>query len=108
MNHTLTVIVNEERHCLEVASGTNLREALLDAGFSPYARLTQLMNCGGRGLCATCGVLIDDDPDPIHWHDRLAAQYGYPRLSCQITVERDLVVTLVTDKHIWGGRHSAE
>lgn len=90
---------------LRVEPGTNLRRLLLAAGLSPYTRVTSRVNCGGRGLCATCGVRIrtSDSPAPTHWHDRLAARFGYPRLSCQVTVDRDLTVSLV-DKLVWGGR----
>jgi hypothetical protein len=49
-------------------------------------------------------VRLDDPPVPTHWHDWLAARYGYPRLSCQITVDRPLTVYLLPDKTIWGGR----
>lgn len=88
---------------LAVPDGTNLREALLDAGVSPYAAMTRRANCGGNGLCATCGVWLDPAPEPEHWHDRLAVRYGYPRLSCQITVRGDLEVRLV-EKSVWGPR----
>jgi len=82
-----------------------LRRALLDAGLSPYAALTRQRNCGGRSLCTTCGVWFEEaTPPPEHWHDQLAARFGYPRRSCQITVTHDLVIRLVTDKRIWGRR----
>ena len=71
------------------ADGATLRDALLAEGVSPYVALTERANCGGRGLCATCGVWVRPAPAPVHWHDRLAADWGYPRLSCQIAVERD-------------------
>ena len=92
---------------LDVPAGTVLRDALLAAGLSPYARLTRRANCGGRGLCATCGVWLRPGtaPPPVHWHDRLAAAWGYPRLSCQVVVENDLDVT-VPDKVVWGRRDS--
>lgn len=101
---TLTVHDGEMVHHLRIPRGANLRRALLEAGLSPYATLTRRANCGGRGLCATCGVWIDDAPAPTHWHDRLAAQWGYPRLSCQVVVESDMVVRLDKEKRIWGGR----
>jgi ferredoxin len=89
---------------LSTPAGTNLRQLLLDAELSPYTRVTERLNCGGRGLCATCGVRLGADaPPPTHWHDALAARFGYPRLSCQITIDRDLTVDLV-DKLVWGGR----
>jgi len=83
--------------------GATLRDALLAGDCSPYAALAERANCGGRGLCATCGVRFEDAPDPDHWHDRLAARFGYPRLSCQLTVEGDCAVE-IPQKRYWGGR----
>jgi ferredoxin len=93
---------------LTVERGTVLRDALLAADVSPYTRYTARLNCGGRGLCATCGVRIREDGgdhDPEHWHDRLADRFGYPRLSCQLRVTDDLTVA-IPDKRVWGGRES--
>jgi ferredoxin len=105
---TLTVIVDGATHALEVPLGSNLRRALLAAGFSPYARLTRRLNCGGRGLCATCGVLIlDGEPAPAHWHDRIGDRFGYPRLSCQIQVDADMTVRIMTEKIVWGKRRAS-
>ncbi|WP_082682088.1 2Fe-2S iron-sulfur cluster-binding protein [Haloferax profundi] len=90
---------------LDVERGRILRDVLLDAGLSPYTSLTERANCGGRGLCATCGVrVVEGETSPTHWHDRLAARFGYPRLSCQILVEGPMGVDLVEDKRIWGRR----
>ncbi|MCB8981887.1 MAG: 2Fe-2S iron-sulfur cluster binding domain-containing protein [Ardenticatenaceae bacterium] len=101
---TLTVLNGTVQHVFQVPAGSNLRRVLLDHDLSPYATLTQRANCGGRGLCATCGVWLGDAPEPTHWHDKLANQFGYPRLSCQITLEQDLTVRLIPEKWIWGGR----
>ncbi|EJN61649.1 2Fe-2S iron-sulfur cluster-binding protein [Halogranum rubrum] len=101
---TVTVRHDGTETTLETSPGTNLRELLLERGLSPYTTVTERLNCGGRGLCATCGVRVRAGPDPTHWHDELAERFGYPRLSCQITVETDLVVELVEDKRVWGGR----
>ncbi len=88
---------------LEAEPGANLRRALLAAGFSPYSALTRRANCGGRGLCATCGVWIETgEPAPRHWHDRIGHTFGYPRLSCQVTIDGDMRVRILTDKWIWG------
>ncbi|BCX02224.1 MAG: hypothetical protein KatS3mg053_0162 [Candidatus Roseilinea sp.] len=101
----LSVLVGDVTHSLLVERGSNLRRVLLDAGISPYAPLARRANCSGRGLCATCGVrILSGAPAPVHWHDRLAARFGYPRLSCQITIHNDMVVRILTDKWIWGGR----
>ena len=106
IEETVTVVVvdrSDERHELTVKLGTRLRDALVDAGHSPYTAATSRLNCGGRGVCATCGVRIHTGPSPTHWHDRLAARFGYPRLSCQVVVDRPMTVELV-DKLVWGGR----
>jgi len=84
--------------------GEPLRDALLAAGLSPYSGVTERANCGGRGLCATCGVRLCDSHEPDHWHDRLAARFGYPRLSCQVPVADGMVVELLPEKRVWGGR----
>jgi ferredoxin len=101
---TLTVWRDEEQFQITVARGSNLRRTLLAHNLTPYAWVTRQLNCRGRGLCATCGVRIDDEPAPTHWHDKAAAWFGYPRLSCQITVTEPLTVRLATEKIIWGGR----
>ncbi len=103
----LVVVDDGDRSELDVESGRNLRRVLLEADLSPYATATSRLNCGGRGLCATCGVRIRDGPPPDHWHDRLAARFGYPRLSCQVTVDEAMTVELV-DKLVWGSRESGE
>lgn len=106
--HTVTVWTGDQCHTIQVADGANLRQVLLDAGLSPYTVLTRQLNCGGRGLCATCGVWLEAAvPAPEHWHDQLAARFGYPRLSCQVTVRHNVVVRLVTDKRVWGRRELA-
>jgi ferredoxin len=91
---------------LRVRRGLILRDVLREHGLSPYTRLTERANCGGRGLCATCGVRLRAGPGPDHWHDRLAARFGYPRLSCQIRVEDGMIVELDEEKRVWGRRES--
>ncbi len=83
--------------------GGNLRLFLLEIGHTPYTQITQNLNCGGRGLCATCGVWLLDPGQvvPMHWHDKAADAFGYPRLSCQIELHEDLTICMV-DKWIWG------
>lgn len=102
---TVTILRGSERQTIHVEHGENLRRVLLSQGYSPYATLTARVNCGGRGLCATCGVWIEDGvPKPHHWHDWAAAYAGYPRLSCQITIETDMTVRILDRKIIWGPR----
>ncbi|MEZ3114568.1 2Fe-2S iron-sulfur cluster-binding protein [Halobaculum sp. MBLA0147] len=101
---TVTVHHDEQTTTVTARRGEPLRDALRRANLSPYTRLTERLNCGGRGLCATCGVRVLDDVAPDHWHDRLAERFGYPRLSCQLPAEDGLEVALVSDKLVWGGR----
>ena len=101
---TLTVTDRDGvRHTIHAEPGARLRDVLLAAGLSPYVTLTERANCGGRGLCATCGVWIAPAPAPTHWHDRAAAARGYPRLSCQIQIEGDATVE-IPPKRVWGRR----
>jgi ferredoxin len=101
VEHTVTVTTEQGQFVVQALTGSNLRQVLLDAGLSPYTNFTRQLNCGGRGLCATCGVWIDNAPPPTHWHDQLADRFGYPRLSCQITMRSNLTIRMV-DKWIWG------
>ncbi|MDG5759440.1 2Fe-2S iron-sulfur cluster-binding protein [Natronococcus sp. A-GB1] len=95
------VVAGNEETSIEVEPGTNLREALLERDFPVYGTVSQYANCGGRGLCSTCTVEVDPAPEPVHWHDAAAVRFGYPRLSCCITVEEPMTVRLL-DKHVWG------
>jgi len=102
---TLTVWIEGVSQTLELPVGTNLRQALLEAGISPYAQFTRKLNCGGNGICATCGVeILSSPPDAQHWHDKMAQRFRYPRLSCKIQVEQDLSIRIMTEKKVWGKR----
>ncbi|QPV64917.1 2Fe-2S iron-sulfur cluster binding domain-containing protein [Halosimplex litoreum] len=92
-----------ERRELTADEGAVLRDVLLAAGLSPHGRYARRVNCGGRGLCATCGVRPADPAEPDHWHDDMADRFGYPRLSCQLRVRDGMAVRLL-DKRVWGGR----
>ena len=103
MQQKLTILKGKDKTEIMVATGSNLKESLLAKGFTPYTTITSKLNCGGRGICATCGVWIHKPNIPAsHWHDRLAKKYGYSRLSCQIQVETDMVIELDSKKRIWG------
>jgi len=105
----ITYILGSKKYDFEVEKGSNLRRVLLRKGFSPYTNLTKDKNCGGLGICATCGVWLHDPaPKPTHWHDKLAHKYGYPRLSCQINVHKPLTVEAVKGKKVWGLRSMRE
>ena len=109
MTHPVTFTVELPDGTVEeltAPAGSVLRDALLDAELSPHGRYARRLNCGGNGLCATCGVRLAEPPDPDHWHDDLADRFGYPRLSCQLRVRAGMRVQLL-DKRLWGGRESS-
>jgi len=92
---------------LDASAGAVLRDVLIEHDIDPHGRYTSRLNCGGRGLCATCGVRVlasEGDSTPDHWHDRLADRFGYPRLSCQLTADAGLSVRVLPEKRVWGGR----
>lgn len=97
----VTVLDGDEEQTIEVERGDILRDALLEHGFEVYGTVSKYANCGGRGLCATCTVEVDPAPEPTHWHDAAAVRFGYPRLSCCLTVTEPMTVRLL-DKHVWG------
>lgn len=97
----VTVLDGDEETTIEVERGRVLRDALGERGFQVYGTVSKHANCGGRGLCGTCGVSVQEDPTPRHWHDRAAARFGYPRLSCQLRVEEPMTIELV-GKYVWG------
>lgn len=99
----LTLIDKEgQSRMVRVPKGSNLRNELIKHNFSPYTSFTKNANCGGNGICATCGIWVKNPvPVPLHWHDKLAYRFGYPRLSCQITVHKSMTI-LQVDKWIWG------
>ncbi|HHP7242528.1 MAG TPA: 2Fe-2S iron-sulfur cluster-binding protein [Cyclobacteriaceae bacterium] len=88
---------------MECAKGERLRSVLIKNSISPYTSFTQVFNCGGNGICATCGVFINEAPVADHWHDKLAKKFHYPRLSCQINVMGDITV-IIPKKWVWGKR----
>ncbi|MDQ2073719.1 2Fe-2S iron-sulfur cluster-binding protein [Haloarcula sp. NS06] len=108
MPATLTVETpTGETHELTAERGAVLRDVLLDADLSPHGRYAKRVNCGGRGICATCGVRLAEPPDPDHWHDDLADRFGYPRLSCQLQVRDGMRVKLL-EKRVWGSRQAGD
>jgi ferredoxin len=103
-SHPVTVHRAGETRTLSVPHGTVLRDALRAADRSPHSAAGRRLNCGGRGLCATCGVrVLDDHPTPEHWHDSLADRFGYPRLSCQLRVTGPMEIR-IPEKLVWGRR----
>lgn len=91
--------VEFEGEPIDADVGANLRQTLLDAGLSPHNGTAQYANCLGNAICGTCAVEIveGEGSDPT---DKERRRLKLPphsldsglRLSCQVTVEDDLVV----------------
>ena len=110
MSHPVTITVVTPDGAVEeltAAEGAVLRDVLLEADLSPHSRYARSLNCGGNGLCATCGVRLAEPPEPDHWHDDLADRFGYPRLACQLRVRDGMRVRLL-DKRVWGSRETSD
>ena len=97
----VTVVDGREETTIEVTPGTVLRDALLEHGFEVYGSISRVANCGGRGLCGTCGVRVEESVSAAGFHDAAAKRWGYPRLSCRVQITEPLTITLV-DKLVWG------
>ena len=92
--------INFENHnrTLKVEPGTNLREAAIAGKLGIYAHIFKLLNCRGRGMCASCRVEIVSGQVPerneAENKNLSGALKKNPnlRLACQISVEDNLVV----------------
>lgn len=100
---TIRVLDGDNEKLIQAEKGETLLSALKKNEVNIYGALSSKINCGGRGICATCGVyILSDDIQPIHWHDQLASTFGYPRLSCQIKIVDDMTIRKPTGKVMWG------
>ena len=92
--------INFENHnrTLKVEPGTNLRDAAIAGKLGIYAHIFKLLNCRGRGKCASCRVEIIYGQVPerneAENNNLSGALKKNPnlRLACQISVEDNLVV----------------
>jgi len=97
----ITVRDGDEETQVEAPAGAILRDVLIDHGVEVYGSVSRVANCGGRGLCGTCGVRIEEAIEPAGIHDAAAKRWGYPRLSCRIRVTEPMTVDVV-EKVMWG------
>jgi ferredoxin len=79
----------------EVPPGKRLINALVEAGTD------QLHNCGGNAACTSCRVqFVSGEPAKMTAAEKdLIAARGLPagvRLSCQMTVEADMEIRLIS------------
>ena len=78
----ISIHQGKKTQVIEVMSGTNLREALLSAGFSLYQGAFVQFNCRGFGVCGSCKVR------------RLERGQWWERRACQIRCFQNLEIQL--------------
>ena len=94
----LEVKFENHNRTLKVEPGANLREAAIANKLGIYAHIFKILNCRGRGLCASCKVEIISgqvaERNEVENKNLARALKKNPnlRLGCQITVEDNLVV----------------
>lgn len=106
---THRVHFRKEDVTVRVATGTNLRQACLDAGIDPYPALGGLLSCRGKGFCGTCAVEVDEaevlapaSKREQKYLKKLKHDTQLVRLSCQAHVQGDVIVTTNPDmKPAW-------
>lgn len=87
MKHKITI--QPDGKTLFVEGEKTIRSALIDAGFFfPQ-------NCGGKGQCGRCRVLIQDDPPTMNSRElEILGENSPYRLACLHRVNGDLVLSL--------------
>ncbi len=94
----LEVTFEKQKRTLKVEPGANLRQVAIAAKLGIYAHIFKLLNCRGRGLCASCRVEIASghvaERNEVENKNLARALKKNPnlRLACQITVEDNLVI----------------
>ena len=102
-----------EKQVVEGKEGEILRTAGLNAGIAVHRGMHKMLNCRGKGLCATCRVLIKNgtmknaSPKGIFEKIRLALAWVAigeedMRLSCQTKVMGDLDVYTQPEVNLYG------
>jgi ferredoxin len=97
------VTFHYEHRSFDVEPGTNLREAMLTLGVTPYKGLAMLTNCRGHNFCGTCAVeIVDGKGASPRGQDEEGTLVGNlllarvidknTRLSCQTKITGDVVV----------------
>jgi ferredoxin len=105
--------INEKKD-VEVPEGTNLREAAIKAGVPVYRKMHELLNCRGKGFCATCRMLVVGNTiqncSPMTPLEKMRLKLSYVyigfenemRLSCQTRIKGDIQVITVPALNLYG------
>jgi ferredoxin len=97
------ITFEKENKVIEVPAGMNLRKVARKNGISIYRGKDKLLNCMGNGFCGTCRVEIVSgtgaSPKTPGEDGSLIGNFVFAkkptsamRLSCQVTVNGDIVV----------------
>lgn len=119
-----TVKFVKEKKEIEVPAGANLRDEAIKAGINLNqgingigSSINQFVNCGGKGMCGTCRVLIAEGQEHItpmtttewltfHRPDLPALAYigneEKMRLACCVYVQGDISVVNNPDFSMFG------
>lgn len=84
---------------IQAEKGANLRKILLENKVKVYAFPDVFFHCRGVGICGTCLVKVAETGNVLpkehtFLETEQALSLGEYRLSCQVSVEDDLTVTL--------------
>jgi ferredoxin len=92
----LEIKFEKQNRTLKAEPGENLRELAIRNKLSLYPHILKILNCRGRGLCASCAVeIVSGNVSPRNdvEQEKLAKKKNPGlRLACQINVEDNLVV----------------
>lgn len=90
----------KDRKEFECEDGAVLRDALLANGYEAHEGINQKLNCGGKGRCATCRVIVkkgSENLSPPGFMERMRIKLAWfsisddeYRLSCQAKVHGDI------------------
>lgn len=86
---------------IKCLKGQSLRDVLLGSGLDVYGGKAKLTNCGGGGVCGTCGVGViaeDWEERPAFEAQKLKKYDSTCRLSCNTKVEGDCEVIISPPK----------
>mmetsp|Transcript_6535 Transcript_6535/g.15998 ORF Transcript_6535/g.15998 Transcript_6535/m.15998 type:complete len:483 (+) Transcript_6535:58-1506(+) len=98
--HVVTVLQDDApRQQVEVSSGANLRDALMQEGLEVTPMLPSLVSCKSRSLCGTCVLEVVDGMHNLtvqSVNERSAMRWNPKnyRLSCNLDVYGDVTVRL--------------
>ncbi|HGY90162.1 MAG TPA: (2Fe-2S)-binding protein [Planctomycetes bacterium] len=95
------VTIQNTAETIEVPPNKNLREALMAAKEPLYDGFHKIVNCHGKGLCASCEVLVIEGAEHLTERTpkevkKLKTWDATRRLACQCAIIGDKDITINT------------